>query len=310
MLCPAMILVVAQTAVPLPKTCRNAPPLTDFYGQPVPVGKAVEVFAPGRISKAGRREGNVTFSSDGSEMYFTVVMKDKTLEVHRSVRMPLTTPLTGRWSVPRRVDGIHVGGYSTWEAFVTSDRQRLYFVSNRPPGSRPYNGRLWQATRRGQQWAAPHPLRLPISTKKGMWFPTEDCSGTVFFGSFPPDGHGKGDLLQARQTDVGWVVTNLGPILNSASEEWDPYVTPDGRFLLFASDRPGGVGGVDIYVSARRPDGKWGAPVNPGPPINTKGNDVAARLTPDGRFVFFDRPTPNGQDVYWARSDLVVSFAR
>ena len=68
---------------------------------------------------------------------------------------------------------------------------------------------------------------------------------------------------------------NLGPTVNSASNDRGPAISKDGLSLYFASTRPGGFGGEDIYVSQRETrDSEWGPPVNLGPIINTTSNEM------------------------------------
>jgi len=69
---------------------------------------------------------------------------------------------------------------------------------------------------------------------------------------------------------------NLGPVVNSPSNDQHPAISKDGLSLYITSDRPGGLGGSDIWVSQRASSGDpWGAPENLGPNINSAGNDVA-----------------------------------
>ena len=299
-----MPLLPALAAAALPASCAHAPVIRDYFSQPLPKPGQVLTFAPGTLSRTGRREGNVTFTRSGHEMYFTLVQASGRLQVHRSQRHRRS------WSTPTPVKALHEGTYGSWEAFVGTDERTLLFVSNRPPGSPPYNGRIFRSERQGRSWNRPKLVKLPIETKRGLWFPSLDCTGTIYFSAFLERGRGKGDLYRARRSATGWAVDNLGPTINSEHEEWDPFVAPDGRYLLFASDRPGGVGKVDIYVSYRQSNGEFGRPINVGPPINSPGNDVAARVTPDGRVIFFDRPTAKEQDVYWARSSTLPGAPR
>ncbi len=67
-------------------------------------------------------------------------------------------------------------------------------------------------------------------------------------------------------------VDNLGPDVNSPHSDFGPVVTADGNMLFFTSDRPGGMGGQDVWVSEWR-DNKWTRPRNPGAPINTSANE-------------------------------------
>ncbi len=86
---------------------------------------------------------------------------------------------------------------------------------------------------------------------------------------------------------------NLGPVVNSSANEQNATLARDGLSLYFSSNRPGGSGPLDIWVSQRActdPDDlacAWQAPVNLGPPINTAGADFAPNLSRDGHLLFF-----------------------
>jgi Tol biopolymer transport system component len=80
---------------------------------------------------------------------------------------------------------------------------------------------------------------------------------------------------------------NLGPVVNSAMRDDNPALSADGLSLYFGSDRPGGVGNIDIWVTRRASrDSPWGPPVNLGPPVNTPFIDGAPSLSPDGHLLF------------------------
>lgn len=86
---------------------------------------------------------------------------------------------------------------------------------------------------------------------------------------------------------------NLGPVVNSSANEQNATLARDGLSLYFSSNRPGGSGPLDIWVSQRActdPDDAtcaWQAPVNLGAPINTTGADFAPNLSRDGHLLFF-----------------------
>ena len=82
-----------------------------------------------------------------------------------------------------------------------------------------------------------------------------------------------------------------------------PSFSPDGKRLFFASDRPGGHGGYDLYYSEREDNG-WGAPVNLGPEVNTPGNEIAPQ-TASGSVYFSSDYLPGfgGMDIY--RADVI-----
>jgi outer membrane protein OmpA-like peptidoglycan-associated protein len=64
-----------------------------------------------------------------------------------------------------------------------------------------------------------------------------------------------------------------------------PTLSPDGKFLYYASDMPGGFGGMDLYVSEKT-TGRWGPPINLGPEINTEGHEAFPYAAPDGKLYF------------------------
>ncbi len=97
---------------------------------------------------------------------------------------------------------------------------------------------------------------------------------------------------------------NLGPVVNSKQSDFAPYITVDGKSLYFASDREGGYGGQDIWVSRRTADGQWGAPVNLGPSINTKFNEGPDTMSADGRTMYL---TGCGREDSLGKCDLYVA---
>ena len=116
-------------------------------------------------------------------------------------------------------------------------------------------------------------------------------------GAAVPQAHG-GTL---RFSDWSEPV-NLGPVVNSSFDDNHPAISKDGLSLYFHSNRPGGFGGLDIWVSQRASlDDPWGPPQNLGPPINTSGNDQVPFLSRDGHWLFFasDRPGGLGGPDLW-----------
>ena len=86
---------------------------------------------------------------------------------------------------------------------------------------------------------------------------------------------------------------NLGPTVNSTSMDRGPAISKDGLSLYFASSRPDGFGGEDIYVSQRESqDSEWGPPANLGPIINTSFNESVPAFSRDGHLLFFSSNQP------------------
>jgi len=95
---------------------------------------------------------------------------------------------------------------------------------------------------------------------------------------------------------------NLGPAGNSKYSDFAPFISADGNSLYFASDREGGFGGQDAWVSRKGPDGQWGPPENLGQPLNTQLNEGPDTFSVDEQTIYFtacNRKEGLGQcDIY------------
>lgn len=88
---------------------------------------------------------------------------------------------------------------------------------------------------------------------------------------------------------------NLGPVINSTFSEQHPSISKDGRSLYFASNRPGGLGVLDIYVSQRASvHDPWGSPVNLGSTVNTTVDEGNPAFSRDEHLMFFQSDRPGG----------------
>jgi len=96
---------------------------------------------------------------------------------------------------------------------------------------------------------------------------------------------------------------NLGAVINAADTEFLPVVAPSGLSLYFATIRPGGLGGRDIYVSQRATlSSAWGAPQSLAI-LNTSSNESVGSISPDGREMFMESDRPGGMGI----SDIYLS---
>lgn len=95
------------------------------------------------------------------------------------------------------------------------------------------------------------------------------------------------------------------PAFNGPALDGCPFITRDGKAFYMASNRPGGMGGLDIWVARRESRSEpWGAPVNVGPPVNSADNDFCPTMDRDGlRFFFVSNRAGGcgGGDIYVTR---------
>lgn len=133
---------------------------------------------------------------------------------------------------------------------------------------------------------------------------SQDGQWLIFTGCNFPEGFGSCDLYISYLTPDGWsTAENLGRTINTEFWESAPSLSPDKRDLYFASKRPDGFGGSDIYVSHRLANGRWGDPENLGPTINTVGDEGTPFVHADNQTLYF---TSNGHPGYGG-DDLFVS---
>ena len=116
------------------------------------------------------------------------------------------------------------------------------------------------------------------------------------------------DIFYSENISGEWSqIKNLGNEINlPGSWESQPSISADGQTLYFVSDRSGGFGGYDIYKTVRDSEGKWGAPLNLGPVINSAGNEKSPFIHPDGHTLYFSSDGLmglGGYDIFFARLD-------
>lgn len=116
---------------------------------------------------------------------------------------------------------------------------------------------------------------------------------------------GSCDLYWSQLKDGNWTK----PVPFSAtvnSPDWDaqPAISPDNKTIYFSSNRPGGIGGKDLWFTTRLPNGRFTEPQNLGPDINTPGDEQAPFIHPDGQTLYFTSdgwPGMGRNDLYFSR---------
>lgn len=231
---------------------------------------------------------NAAFTPDGGELYFS--RKDAA----DKIATIMVTRRTGDgWSEPRVA--AFSGSYSDVDPMFTPDGSRLYFSSYRPRGAEPAaDADIWYVARaRDGTLGEPVHVGAPVSTAVDDLYPSLTHEGAIYYARW--DGT-TGDVFRARPTAGGYEVERVPAPVSTDAVEYDPYISPDERYLVFASSRTGGRGGADLYLSIR--DGAaWGPPRNLGATINSPARDYGPVVSPDGTtFLFTSKRTdaPDG----------------
>ncbi len=144
---------------------------------------------------------------------------------------------------------------------------------------------------------------INIEPKKGALTVSQDGEWLLFAGALSGKTFGSYDIYISYSTPQGWSEPqNMGESINTEFWESSPSLSPDKRALYFSSNRPGGSGGADLYVSYRLPNGKWSHAVNMGPVINSAGDELAPFIHADNQTLYY---TSDGLPGYGG-SDLFV----
>lgn len=296
---PARIATLFFLVLPLP-ACRAPAPVPDRYFGQAPPGDTPVVFAPGILSREDRFEQFLLYSPDGSEITFGVTNADWS-----AFSLLRVTMGADGWGEPGAVP--YLGGdASALTACVAFDGRVAFFTSARPAYP-PAN--VWVSRRAGDGWSAPTRLGPPISSEGDEWEVAIARNGTLYFSSNRPGGLGDLDIYRSRPVRGEYATAeNLGPPVNTAAGDDLPYIAPDESYLVFASDRPGGLGSRDLYISFRAGDG-WTEPTNLGAPINSPAWDIYPSVSPDGAYLFFTRreswETSEDSDIYWVSAAII-----
>ena len=253
-----------------------------YLGQ-TPPGPIAQVFAPGLICRTGYRqwESNGTFSADGKVFCYS-----------RRGSVYITENTDQGWTTPKRISS---APGSVWAPYLSPDGNSLYF-------SRRYN--LWRCNRTARGWAQPQELGPPISSPAAEFGFSLAADNSFYIASTRKGGRGGDDIWHVPFVDNTWSQAIPVSVLNTAYNDAGPGIAPDESFMVFNSIKPGGLGGADLYLTLRQPDGTWTAPKNLGTRINSTYHDFGAHITADKKYLFFSRRTGGNSsrdaaDIYW-----------
>ena len=177
--------------------------------------------------------------------------------------------------------------------FVTSSQDTLYFTSSRG-GSSSGKADIYTTLRSESTWT-PATSAGAVNTERNDGALSIAADGrTVVFASDAYDGYGDADLFIGELRDGAVTnVRNMGSKVNTRRWESQPAISGDGSTVYFTSNRSGGLGGTDLWMTKRGADGEWQMPENLGPVVNTDENELSPFVTLDGGTLFF---SSNGRD--------------
>ncbi|MTI22997.1 hypothetical protein E1176_18345 [Fulvivirga sp. RKSG066] len=197
--------------------------------------------------------------------------------------------------------------YTEYNPVVSADESVMAFTALRPNTGKTRSNEdfveeVYISYNSSGNWTQPQPIEIISDYNVGTAGLSADGQRMmVFIGG----AQGTGNLYSISKSGASWSKpTSLGNRINSRHLETTASLTPDGKTIYFASNRPDGYGGLDIYMAKMQENGEWGAPVNLGPEVNTKYNEDAPFIHPDQWTLFFTSDGHNtigGRDIFVTR---------
>lgn len=280
----------------------DGPAMLNVYGAymgATPPGSTIARFAPDaslRATSSWFYHGSPIFSPDGNEMYF---VKYFTSDDHTEIWF--TKRINDQWTVAQKAS-FSQGGFVNNPFFVGNDNDTLYFKSN-------MNG-YWihKVTRTANGWSSPTSLAITLPT--GYTAGNTFCvlsDGSVYFQANDSSLiTNVCDIFVTRLSGGVYSTPENITSINTSYNEWLGYVDPSETYMIFVSNRPGGSGMHDLYIS-RKVAGSWNTPVNLGVSVNGTWEDGAPHITSDGNYLFFNTVKAGdlGYTPYWISSSVL-----
>ena len=259
-----------------------------YLGQEPP-GLTPKPFAPGIISTKAWEYG-VVFTPDMKEIYF--LRENAETKKHEFV--------------------VFQNKNNRWLETVVGPRVGQPVIA--PDGKTMHLGKFYKE-RTDTGWSEVKNLGAPFDDILIMRL-TASAKGTYVFDEIIKDGKGgydDGSIRSSRFVDGKREEPRLlSKAINTGKWNSHPFIAPDETYILWDSQRDGGYGDADIYISYRQQDGTWGAAINLGDTINTDSWDAAASVTPDGKYILFHRSVDaegiKNVDTYWVDAQIIETL--
>jgi len=208
------------------------------------------------------------------------------------------------------------GEYPDFSPVLSADERTLIYTTRRPNstgGLKTEDGQYFEDIvisykDDNERWSKPVSLSYNVNTisHEASINLSPDGQTLIVYKSNPnaKNPEGEGNIYYTTFDGKDWSpLQEFGSNINTEYQESHACLSADGNVLFFASDRPGGYGGKDIYRCIKLPNGKWSKALNMGPAINTEYDEDGSFIHPDGQTFFFasnGHKSMGGYDIMYA----------
>ncbi len=197
--------------------------------------------------------------------------------------------------------------YNEYKPVISADESVMMFTACRPNTTggqiatdiNDYYEDIYISTKKDGKWTATENLGAPVNTvnhdaNSGL---SADGQKLLIYVGF-----NNGDLYESQLNGISWSIpVKMNKNINTMYHESSASYSPDGKSVYFVSDKPGGLGSGDIYISTKDAKGEWGVAVNMGSVINTPYGEESVFIHPDGKTLYFSSQghgTMGGYDIF------------
>jgi len=298
--CLALAFLLAPALIIEAGAKQGFPRLQGPYLGQKPPGMTPRPFAPGVIT-TDEEEGSSGFARNGTVFLFQKFLNNR-------CHTYITRIESGTWTAPELIP--------FWETMddngdfvISSDDKTMLYQVKTETGSFLVSS-IWRVEITDKGWGERAPFPPPVNSGYDESYASDTADGGLFFFSRRPGGKGRFDLYACIFRDGRYTEPVNLEALNTEFQEWDPFIAPDGRYLVFCSTKPGGLGADDLYIAFKGKDGHWTPPVNMGKEINSAGSENRPYVTRDGRYFFFTSTRNGSRDTFWVRAELLDQFRK
>lgn len=235
---------------------------------------------------------------------------DKVSQIKAEAALEMCRTATALMSVPRNIEVTNFGSilntqYTEYNPVVSADESVMAFTALRPNTGKTRSAdkfieEIYISYNSSGTWS--EPKVVPVASEYNVGtagISTDGRKMLIFMGNVTDPG----SLFQISRAGDSWSRPSIiSPSINTPKFlESTASITPDGKTIYFASDKTGGLGGLDIYRITLQLNGTWSPAVNLGPPVNSKANEDAPFIHPDQKTLFFTsdgHSTMGGRDIF------------
>lgn len=211
-----------------------------------------------------------SISKDGAEAYFTIQSPNKEIS-----QIAVIKKENNQWLEPELLS--FCDSYMYLEPFLSTDGNRLFFVSDRPLDNSTNVKKdfdIWYVDRahKNSKWSEPKNVGKPINSDLDEFYPSVSENNNLYFTMDSPSGLGKDDIYFSKWENGQYQKpVLLNENINSSGYEFNAFVSKKEDFIIFTKyNEKDGQGSGDLYISKKDKNGTWGKSQNLGLPINTK----------------------------------------